>query len=114
MTNGWDRMLNARRIMVAAGDAAKQMWITEFGGPTDGPIGASKVLTEAQQATLLTAGFQRASQYAWVAEMSWFTYQDGHADPQSDPGGNWMGLLTVNGAHKLSFGAYQRLAASAH
>jgi hypothetical protein len=114
MTNGWDRMLNARRIMVAAGDGAKQMWITEFGGPTDGPAGAVKVLTEAQQATLLTAGFQRASQYSWVAEMSWFTYQDSHADPQSDPGGNWMGLLRVNGSHKPSFGAYQLLAAAAH
>ena len=107
-------MLNARRIMVRVGDAAKQIWITEFGGPTDGPRGASKVLTEAQQATLLAVGFQRASQYSWVAEMSWFTYQDGHADPQSDPGGDWMGLLRATGSHKPSFAAYQRLAASAH
>jgi exo-beta-1,3-glucanase (GH17 family) len=100
--------------MVANGDSAKEIWITEFGGPTDGPKGASKVLTESQQAALLTAGAQRASQYSWVAVWSWFTYEDGHADPDSDPGGNWMGLLQVNGAHKLAFGAYQRLTASAH
>ncbi len=114
MTNGWDRMLNARRIMVANGDSAKKIWITEFGGPTDGPKGAGKVLTETQQAALLAAGAQRASQYSWVAVWSWFTYQDGNADPQSDPGGNWMGLLRVNGAHKLAYTAYQHLTASAH
>jgi polysaccharide biosynthesis protein PslG len=114
MNNGWDRMLNARRIMVANGDSAKEIWITEFGGPTDGPKGASNVLTESQQAALLISGAQRASQYSWVAVWSWFTYQDGNADPQSDPGGNWKGLLQVNGAHKLAFGAYQRLTASAH
>ena len=46
MKNGWDRMLNARRIMVAHGDSAKKIWITEFGGPTNGPRGSSKALTE--------------------------------------------------------------------
>src|SRR5262249_10474151 len=33
MHNGWDRMLNARRIMIAFGDSNKKIWITEFGGP---------------------------------------------------------------------------------
>jgi hypothetical protein len=114
MTNGWDRMVNARRIMVAHGDTAKKIWITEFGGPTDGPTGDDGVLTEAQQAVLLAAGMQRASQYSWVAVMSWFTYRDVRADPQSDPTGDWMGLLRADGVHKLSFSVYQHLAASAH
>jgi hypothetical protein len=113
MTNGWDRMLNARRIMVANNDAAKQIWITEFGGPTAGPKGASKVLTEAQQAALLTAGVQRASQYSWIAEFCWFTYDDKGGNPKADPGGGWMGLLRTNGSRKPSFFAYQKLAGSA-
>jgi hypothetical protein len=111
MRNGWDRMLNARRVMVAFGDANKKMYITEFGGPTKGPRG--KALSEAQQANLLTAGFQRASQYPWIEEMSWFTFDDRGGDPQADPGGGWMGLIRANGTHKPSFGAYQRLSRAA-
>jgi hypothetical protein len=113
MTNGWDRMLNARRIMVANHDSAKKMWITEFGGPTAGGKGGGKMLTEQQQADLLTAGFQRASQYSWVAEMCWFTYDDKGGNVQSDPGGGWMGLLRKDGTHKPSFAAYERISASA-
>jgi hypothetical protein len=110
MHNGWNRMLHARQVMVAFGDSAKKIWITEFGGPTKGP---AKVLTESQQANLLTAGFQRASQEPWIAEMCWFTFTDKGGDVHSDPTGGWMGLIQANGTHKASFGAYVRLANSA-
>jgi hypothetical protein len=113
MTNGWDRMLNARRVMIAGGDAAKKIWITEFGGPTDGPRGASKVLTEKQQSALLIAGFQRASQYPWVAEMCWFTYDDVGVHRETDPGGYFMGLVRKDGSHKLSYASYQQISAAA-
>jgi Glycosyl hydrolase catalytic core. len=113
MTNGWDRMLNARRIMVANHDAAKSIWITEFGGPADGTKGGGKMLTEEQQAALLTAGFDRASQCSWIAEMCWFTYDDKGGNPKIDPGGGWMGLLRTDGSRKPSFAAYARLSASA-
>jgi hypothetical protein len=113
--NGWDRMLNARRVMVAFGDANKKMYITEFGGPTLGLLKSTstRTLTDTQQANLLTAGFQRASQYSWIAEMCWFTFSDKGGDPQADPGGGWMGLIRGDGTHKPSFAAYQRLASSA-
>ena len=112
-TNGWDRMLNARSIMVANGDDLKQIWITEFGGPTKGRTGKN-VLTQAQQAALLTAGFDRASQDPWVAEMCWFTYQDAPgADPATSPMGDWMGLVNGDFSHKLSFATYQNLTATA-
>jgi hypothetical protein len=111
--NGWDRMLDARRVMVAFGDAGKKMWITEFGGPTLGIRSSTRTLTDAQQANLLTAGFQRASQYSWIAEMCWFTYDDRGGDPQADPGGGWMGLIRKNGTHKPSFSTYERLVHSA-
>jgi hypothetical protein len=106
MHNGWNRMLNARRVMVAFGDANKKIYITEFGGPTKGP---AKVLSESEQANLLTAGFDRASQEPWIAEMSWFTFDDKGGNPHSDPTGGWMGLIRTDGSHKPSFGAYERL-----
>jgi polysaccharide biosynthesis protein PslG len=113
MKNGWDRMLNARRIMVANGDAAKRIWITEFGGPTSGPRGSIQVLSEVQQSALLTSGFQRASQYPWVAMMSWFTYADDGGNPLSSPNGAWMGLLRANHSRKPAYATYQRLSALA-
>jgi hypothetical protein len=114
MSNGWDRMLNARNIMVANGDTDKKIWITEFGGPTNGNPSRSAVLTQAQQAALLTAGFDRASQYPWIAEMCWFTYQDqAGANPATSPTGDWMGLVNPDYSHKLSFATFQALAGSA-
>lgn len=113
MTNGWNRMLNARRVMVANHDSATKIWITEFGGPAAGGGASKKMLTEPEQATLLTAGFDRASQYSWIAEMCWFTYDDKYANVKTDPGGNWMGLLRADGSRKPSFTAYTKLAASA-
>jgi hypothetical protein len=113
MTNGWDRMLSARRIMVAHHDGNKKIWITEFGGPTAGPQSDGRVLTQPQQAVLLASGFLRASQYSWVAEMSWFTYSDKSGNPQADPIGGWMGLRDRLGARKLSYLVYAYLTALA-
>jgi hypothetical protein len=113
MRNGWNRMLNARRVMVAFGDANKKIWITEFGGPTKAQRGTPKALSENEQANLLAAGFQRASQYSWISEMCWFTYDDRGGNPQADPAGGWMGLIRANGTHKPSFARYQQLAHSA-
>jgi hypothetical protein len=113
MKNGWDRMLNARRIMVYNGDAAKKIWITEYGGPTNGPHGTGKVLTEVQQGVLLAAGFQRSSQYSWVGATCWFTYADDLVNPQTAPNGAFMGLLRTNRTRKPAYATYQRLAALA-
>ena len=109
MKNGWNRMLNARSIMVANGDSAKKIWMTEYGGPTNGPAGGSHVLTEAEQATLLIAGYARNSQYSWAGPLCWFTWQDEGVNPATDPGGDWMGLVRPDYSPKPAFSAYQRL-----
>jgi hypothetical protein len=113
MKNGWDRMLHSRKIMVAKNDDTKKIWITEFGGPTDGPAGSDKVLTELEQAGLLVAGFQRASQYSWVAAMCWFTHDDESLNPETAPNGSFMGLLRADHTRKPAYAYYQSLTASA-
>lgn len=105
MTNGWTRMLNAREVMVANGDDTKQIWITEFGGPTDS-------LTEEEQSDLLVAGATRASQYEWTRIFNWFTYTDGNNDTV-EVGGNSMGLIRRDGTRKPAFDAYKTLIAPA-
>jgi len=113
MRNGWDRMLHARNIMVANGDSAKRIWITEFGGATRGPTGSNAVITEAQQSALLLNGFQRASQYSWVAMMNWFTYQDDGTNPQTDRHGDYMGVVRTDYSHKPAFATYAAMVAGA-
>lgn len=109
LKNGWDRMLNARSIMVAQGDSTKKIWMTEFGGPTAGPAGGYRVLTENEQALLLVAGYARNSQYDWAGPLCWFTYQDEGVNPVTDPSGDWMGLVRKDFSRKPSFVAYQNL-----
>lgn len=106
MSNGWSRMLNARQIMVANGDAEKQIWITEFGAPTgDG------FLSEDEQSTLLIAGAQRASQYDWVRQFNVFKHQDDPTGPKDEVGGDFMGLVRADGTHKPAYDAYKALLA---
>jgi polysaccharide biosynthesis protein PslG len=107
--NGWNRMLHARSIMVANGDGAKKIWMTEYGGATNGPTDGYRVLSEDEQATLLIAGYARNSQYSWAGPLCWFTYQDEGVNPDTDPGGDWMGLVREDYSHKPAFTAYERL-----
>ena len=104
MRNGWDRMLNARNIMVANGDSAKQIWITEFGAPTNGPGGVS----EQDQAAILTNGFNLWQTYTWGGAMCWFSYRDKGNDPSTHK--DWFGLVDNTGAKKPSNDAFVALA----
>lgn len=101
MTNGWTRMINAHEIMVSAGDTDKQIWITEFGAPTES-------MSDDKQAELLTAGVTRASQYDWTRIFCWFTYHDGN-DDSIDVGGDSMGLIRRDGSQKPAFDTYKGL-----
>jgi hypothetical protein len=109
LKNGWDRMLNAHNIMAAHGEGEKKIWMTEFGGATQGPPDGYRVLTESEQATLLVAGFARNSQYTWAGPLCWFTYQDEGVNPLTDRGGDWMGLIRKDASHKPAFAVYQKL-----
>ena len=103
---GWSRMLSVRSIMVQNGDAAKQIWITEFGAPTNGPGGVS----QQQQAAIMQNGFQLWSSYSWGGTICWFSYADKGNDPSTHK--DWFGIVDSAGAHKASYAAYSSLARS--
>ena len=109
MKNGWDRMLHARSIMVAHGDSAKKIWMTEYRRPDGRTCGRLPCSPRTSQATLLVAGFARNSQYSWAGPLCWFTYQDQGVNPNTDPGGDWMGLVRKDYSRKPAFTAYQNL-----
>lgn len=77
---------NLRSIMVAHGDADKDLWITEFGIPTGGsgpvvtdvhaiPLKASHATITAQTA-LVQSFMDDLKRMPWVHSFDWYTYQD--------------------------------------
>jgi endo-1,4-beta-mannosidase len=101
---GWSRMLAVRSIMVQNGDAAKPIWVTEFGAPTNGPGGVS----QSQQASILQNGFQLWNSYSWGGVICWFSYQDKGTDPTTHQ--DWFGLVDNTGARKASYATFNTLA----
>jgi hypothetical protein len=101
---GWSRMLSVRSIMVQNGDASKSIWVTEFGAPTNGPGGVS----EQQQASILTNGFNLWNTYTWGGAMCWFSWRDKGNDPTTHK--DWFGLVDNSGAKKPSYAAFGALA----
>jgi hypothetical protein len=103
---GWSRMLNTRRTMVANGDSAKKIWITEFGAPTNGP----KSVDQEQQAQMMYDAYRLWASYSWAGPLCWFDYRDkgtdtsGHAD--------FFGLYSHDGQAKVALRQYQALVRS--
>jgi hypothetical protein len=81
----------------------KRVWITEYGYQTNPPDKIFGV-TYAQQAKYLTQAFGIARKNPRIDMMLWFLLRD---DP--NPNGWQSGLLTVSGARKPAFVAFQKL-----
>jgi len=100
---GWTRMLSARKIMVANGDAAKKIWVTEYGAPTGGPGSVS----QAQQAALMHEAYRLWASYSWGGPLCWFDYRDKGGNTSDH--GNFFGLYTKDGQPKLALQQYETL-----
>ena len=97
-----------RKTMVANGDSAKKIWITEFGWSTySSPWG----VTEAQQAEYLTSAFKKLEAYPYVAAALWYSFRNIYwlkDDPAS-----WdanLGLLRVDFSPKPAYSAFKAYA----
>jgi len=105
----WNQMstsaVNARAIMAAHGDGAKQIWATEFGAHTD-PAGAG-YLTEAQQSDHLVRGINLWRSYSWAGPMVLYQLRDRGTDTSDRE--NFFGLQRADGTEKP---AYQAVAAA--
>ena len=81
----------------------KRIWITEYGYQTNPPDSIFGV-TYAKQAQYLTQAFAIARKNPRIDMMLWFLLRD---DP--NPNGWQSGLITVRGAKKPAFKAFQNL-----
>lgn len=111
--NSWSMMAalpsSARSIMLANGDDAKQIWVTEYGAPTNGPgaqanlanyaiISSSDHTSEALQATMLAQATTDYLTDNWMAAFFWYSYKDLGSSPSTNE--NFFGLVRSSGAHK--------------
>jgi hypothetical protein len=100
-------MLNARRTMVANGDASKQIWVTEYGAPTSGPNSVG----QGEQSAIMYDAYRLWSGYSWAGPLCWFDYRDKGTDTSDH--GNFFGLYAKNGQPKQALAQYQSLVRSA-
>jgi hypothetical protein len=91
-----------RSVMTANGDAAKKIWVTEFGAPTDGPTGSH--VSGAQQAKMLTKAYKLFAGYPWAGPLFFFQGRDLGADTGTDQ--DFFGLTRFDFSPKPAFIAY--------
>jgi hypothetical protein len=108
--------------MIDNGDAAKKIWITEYGAPTGGP-GASKTLNQwlfiygfdymselAQQQMLQNVMTQYVQDKSWMGPFFWYSLKD-NGTKMDDPE-NFFGLLRHDGSHKPAYDTFKSIISS--
>jgi polysaccharide biosynthesis protein PslG len=82
-----------RSLMVAHGDSAKKIWITEYGAPTSG---TEHNVSDAEQSDEMVQAISQAKQLGWIGSVYIYTWEDG---------GDGFGLLTSDGGQKPAYAA---------
>lgn len=90
-----------RQIMETNGDAAKKIWMTEFGYSTGLWNGAT---TEADQAAFLTEAYRAIAEVEWAGPLIWFNLRDRGVNPMAREEN--FGLVTYLGVPKPALQAY--------
>ncbi len=120
--NAWSQMFatpkSLRSVMVANGDEAKQIWLTEYGAPTGGPGALAEVenyhfdqspdhVTEDLQSVIMSDAIALNRQYAWTGPMFWYSYIDLGTSQSTVE--NFFGLLRPDGSKKPAYTTLQTL-----
>lgn len=118
--NAWQQMENTdpslRSIMIANGDRDKQIWITEYGAPTNGPGNASAAyvagektdhVTEERQKEMLVDAITDAAEHEWLGPFFWYSYKDIGTSRSTTE--NFYGLTRADGSPKPAYDALKSL-----
>jgi len=118
--NAWQQIANTPTnlagVLAAHGAAGKQIWLTEYGAPTNGPgVGATSTnlelsrmpdhVDEALQATMATDSVALARTSAVTGALFWYSYQDQGTDPGNTE--DFYGLRRFDGTPKPAYAALQ-------
>ena len=102
-TDAWGQMSATHKLMADHGDGNKQIWVTEYGAPTDGPDPAKRV-SEAEQAQMATDSIGIFHGYSWGGPFFWYNYMNSGSDTSSSE--NFYGLVAADGSQKPSYAAF--------
>jgi len=108
--SAWSQMSettpSARSVMIANGDGAKKIWLTEFGAPT----GAAPLsITEPAQAQFVTDAYATVGRCPWAGPAFLYSFRDRSTDVSNAD--NAFGIIRYNWAPKPAFWAYKAAAA---
>jgi polysaccharide biosynthesis protein PslG len=107
--SAWSQLVetstSARSIMVAHGDGAKRIWGTEYGAPTGDFSGG---MSEAGQANLLRAAYEKWTGWTWTGPLFWYSARDAGTNPVDRE--HHFGLVRRDFSQKSSFSAFQNAA----
>ena len=82
-----------RSLMIAHGDGAKKIWITEYGAPTSG---TTNNVSADEQSTEIVDTIAQAKQLGWIGSLYIYTWEDS---------GLGFGLLNSDGSQKPAYSA---------
>jgi hypothetical protein len=116
-TNPWNQLESLHQVMASNNDGRKQIWITEYGAPTNGhygvgsngvtvPKGRIDHITSSLQAQMVTDAVSLYKTYSWMGPFFWYSYQDTSTVTTTDQ--NFFGLVDAHGNKKLAYYAYQQ------
>lgn len=116
--NTWGDVEAVHTMMAKNGDDTKQVWVTEYGGPTGGPkMAAAQAnprdtrgidhVSEAAQAEMMTDAVHAFGRYPWAGPFMWYNYKDIGTDPSDRE--NFYGLLRNDGTPKPAYTTYKQL-----
>lgn len=95
-----------RSIMLANGDSAKKVWLTEYGAPTGGPD-SNWFISEDKQSQMVTDTMNLYKPSTWAGPLFWYTYID--SGNKSDTNENFFGFVRFNGTQKPAFSVLKKI-----
>ena len=109
--------VSIRSVMAANGDTNKQIWITEYGAPTNGSgptettadyglVGSNSHVNDQLQADMLKQSTQQYESIPWLGNYFWYSYKDLGSNPSDT--GDHFGLLTYSGNQKPAYSAFEQ------
>ena len=110
--SAWGQLDTMHATMAANGDGGKQIWVTEFGAPTNGPDEVNDHVSEAQQATILSAAIAGWHAKSYGGPFFWYEYQDDGTS--TDTSENFYGLVRADGSHKPAYATWVTATAAIH
>lgn len=103
-TDAWGQLTGVHDIMASYGDGNKQIWITEYGAPTNGPANSGDYVSEDAQATMATQATNDIQGMPWVGPFFWYSFMDVGTSTSTNQ--NFFGLVRADGSQKPAYAAF--------